>query len=323
MSDALLSVENLSIAYHSEAGVLHALRNASIEARAGEVIGIVGESGCGKSTLASAIINLLAPNAVVQSGEVKFRGRDILALPAEEQRKLRGRSIAMIFQDPMSSFNPVLTIGEQLMDFQENREGVSRGEKRKQAEAMLARVGIADPRHNFSRYVHELSGGMRQRVAIAAALLMSPDVLMADEPTTALDVTMEAQIIHLLRELRTDFQGTIIVITHHLGLVGELCDRVYVMYAGEVVEEAGVDQIFHNARHPYTRALALCDPAHLEEHTPVLPTIPGRLPDLANPPQGCSFAARCSLVFDRCRNEAPPMLRINASQQARCFRAFQ
>ncbi len=323
MSEALLSVDNLSISYQSEAGMLQALRHASVEARAGEVIGIVGESGCGKSTLASAIINILAPNAVVESGEVKFKGRNILALSTEEKRKLRGRSIAMVFQDPMSAFSPVLTIGEQLIDFQENREGVSRAEKRRQAKAMLARVGIADPQHNFSRYVHELSGGMRQRVAIAAALLMSPDVLMADEPTTALDVTMEAQIIHLLRELRTDYKGTIIVITHHLGLVGELCDRVFVMYAGEVVEEGSVDQIFHGARHPYTRALLLCDPAHLEEHTPVLPAIPGRLPDLVNPPKGCSFAPRCSLAHDRCRNEAPPVLRINAGQQARCFEALR
>lgn len=311
---ALLEVSRLSIAY----GPLQALRGASLVARAGEVIGIVGESGCGKSTLASALIALPAPGARVTAGEVRLNGRDILALPEEEKRKVRGRQIAMIFQDPMTAFNPVLTLGDQLTDYQHHL-ALPRAEKRANALKMLARVGIPDPALCLTRYVHELSGGMRQRAAIAAALLMTPDVLVADEPTTALDVTMEAQIIHLLRELRTEHQGAIVVVTHHLGVVGELCDRVYVMYAGQFVEEGTTDEIYHTPRHPYTAALIACDPAHLEAHTPVLPTIPGRLPDLTDPPQGCAFAPRCTLASAIC-SAAPPYVAVSATQSARCHR---
>ena len=318
MSEALLKVDDLSIAYASEEGAVQALRHATLQARAGEAVGIVGESGCGKSTLASALITLLAPNARVTSGGVRFGGRDILALHDAEKRKIRGRDIAMIFQDPMTSFNPVLTIGEQLIDFQDQREKLSKAEKRKQAAAMLKRVGIPDPERCLGRFVHELSGGMRQRAAIAAALLMTPQVLVADEPTTALDVTMEAQIIHLLRELRQDYNGAIVIITHHLGLVGELCDRVYVMYAGEVVEEGATDDVYHRPAHPYTQALIACDPANLHDQTPVLPTIPGRLPDLVNPPLGCSFAARCPRASDLCRAVAPPHVEVGAGHAARC-----
>lgn len=322
MSTALLKVDDLSISYASEEGALQALRHATLEARAGEAIGIVGESGCGKSTLASAMINLLARNARVTSGGVIFGGRDILSVSEEERRKLRGRHIAMIFQDPMTSFNPVLTIGEQLIDFQDQREGLAKSEKRAQAAAMLKHVGIPDPERCLGRYVHELSGGMRQRAAIAAALLMAPEVLVADEPTTALDVTMEAQIIHLLRELRRDYNGAIVIVTHHLGLVGELCDRVYVMYAGEVVEEGSTDAVYHNPRHPYTRALIACDPANLHEQTPVLPTIPGRLPDLVNPPGGCSFAARCPRATEQCRTTAPAHVEVGERHFARCHEAL-
>ena len=322
MSTALIRVDDLSIAYASEEGALQALRHARLEARAGEAIGIVGESGCGKSTLASAMINLLARNARVTSGGVMFGGKDILGLDDAEKRRLRGRHIAMIFQDPMTSFNPVLTIGEQLIDFQDQREGLSKAEKRAQAAAMLKRVGIPDPERCLGRYVHELSGGMRQRAAIAAALLMTPEVLVADEPTTALDVTMEAQIIHLLRELRQDYNGAIVIITHHLGLVGELCDRVYVMYAGEVVEEGSTDAVYHSPRHPYTQALIACDPANLHEQTPVLPTIPGRLPDLVNPPAGCSFAARCPRASDHCRSVAPAHVEVGDRHFARCHEAL-
>jgi oligopeptide/dipeptide ABC transporter ATP-binding protein len=311
---ALLDIRDLSISY----GTLQALRGASLVARAGEVIGIVGESGCGKSTLASALIALPAAGAQVTAGEVRLQGRDILSLPEEEKRKIRGRQIAMIFQDPMTAFNPVLTLGDQLTDFQHHLP-LPRAEKRANALKMLTRVGIPDPALCLSRYVHELSGGMRQRAAIAAALLMTPDVLIADEPTTALDVTMEAQIIHLLRELRTDHRGAIVIVTHHLGVVGELCDRVYVMYAGQVVEEGTTDEIYHTPRHPYTAALIACDPAHLKAHTPVLPTIPGRLPDLTDPPRGCAFAPRCAQALAICAT-APPPVAVSATQAARCHR---
>ena len=321
MSASLLSVENLSISYASEEGPVQALRNASLAAHAGEAIGIVGESGCGKSTLAAALITLLAPNAQVTSGRVALAGRDILSLPEEQKRRLRGRHIAMIFQDPMTSFNPVLTIGQQLVDFQREHVDLPRALLRQRAAGMLARAGIADPVRCLDRYVHELSGGMRQRAAIAAALLMAPEVLVADEPTTALDVTMEAQIIHLMRELRRDHNGAIVIVTHHLGLVGELCDRVYVMYAGEVVEEGPVDDIYHRPRHPYTQALIACDPASIHEPTALLPTIGGRLPDLVNPPAGSSFADRCPKVQARCRSVAPPFVRLGLGHAARCHEA--
>jgi oligopeptide/dipeptide ABC transporter ATP-binding protein len=323
MSEAILRISNLSIGYDAGIGQIHALRNASLEARSGEVIGIVGESGCGKSTLAAAIINLLADNARVLSGTIHYQGTNILELDRNAQRKLRGSDIAMVFQDPMTTFNPVLTMGDQLVDFQQHLGEVSTREKQTRAANLLARVGIPDPGLCMQRFPHELSGGMRQRASIAAALLMQPNVLVADEPTTALDVTMEAQIIHLLRELRSDYQGAIIVVTHHLGVVAELCDRVYVMYAGEVVEQGLVDDIYHAPRHPYTRALIACDPAHFEDHTPILPTIAGRLPDLMNPPQGCSFAARCSLASDVCRNSAPTWVKISETQQALCHKALQ
>ena len=310
----LLEIDRLSIAY----GPLQALRGVSLAAHAGEVIGIVGESGCGKSTLASALIALPAPGARITGGAVRLNGQDILALPEDARRQIRGRHIAMIFQDPMTAFNPVLTLGDQLTDYQHHLPA-SRPAKRENARKMLARVGIPDPALALGRYVHELSGGMRQRAAIAAALLMTPEVLIADEPTTALDVTMEAQIIHLLRELRRDHRGTIVIVTHHLGVVGELCDRVYVMYAGEVVEEGTTDEIYHSPKHPYTAALIACDPAHLADHTPRLPTIPGRLPDLTDPPRGCAFAPRCRHAAAICATP-PPRIRTSPTQSALCHR---
>ena len=313
----LLAVDNLSLQYRTPAGPVQALRGVSIQAHAGEVLGIMGESGCGKSTLAAAIINLPGANAQVTGGEVRYRGRDILTLPADQQRTLRGRHIGMIFQDPMTAFNPVLTIGAQLVDFQHHLPG-STTSKRANAQSMLTRVGIPDAAMCLRRYPHELSGGMRQRAAIAAALLLQPDVLIADEPTTALDVTMEAQIIHLLRALQADFRGAIIIVTHHLGVIAELCDRVVVMYAGQVVEEGLVDDIYHAPRHPYTAALLACDPATLHAGGGRLPTIGGRLPDLMHPGPGCSFAPRCGQVRDLCHKTPPPRVAVSGRHSASC-----
>ncbi len=318
MTTPLLAIDNLSISYATGEARIHALRQASLMANKGEVIGIVGESGCGKSTLVSAIINLLAANAEVNSGEVRVNGKDILKLSVEEKRAVRGGEIAMVFQDPMTSFNPVLTIGDQLTDFQHRFKQCTTKEKTAQAEAMLAHVGIANPDLCLGRFPHELSGGMRQRVAIAAALLMQPSIFLADEPTTALDVTMEAQIIHLLRELRNELDGAIIVVTHHLGVVAELCDRVYVMYAGQIVEQALVDDLFHAPRHPYTKALIACDPAHIHDTTSRLPTIPGRVPNLASPPPGCSFFARCTVAKEHCKSTTPPWVEASSTQAALC-----
>lgn len=269
MTEPLLSIRDLTIDY---AGHVQAVRKASLEIRLGEAVGLVGESGSGKSTLASAITGLLPSSSRILSGDIAFKGNIITGKDASAQAALRGDEIAMVFQDPMTSFNPVLTIGDQLVDFQTRLPG-STGGKLRRAVAMLARVGIPDPELRAGAYPHELSGGMRQRCAIAAALLVNPSLLIADEPTTALDVTMEAQIIHLFRELRRDYGGGILIVTHHLGVVAELCDRVYVMYQGEVVEGGDVDDIFHKPRHPYTRALLACDPARLPERTGYLPVI--------------------------------------------------
>ena len=317
MSTPLLKVEDLTVHYRTPDGDVQALRHAGLEAHAGEVVGIVGESGCGKSTLIAAVINLLASNARVAGGAVKFRGTDILSLKADEQRALRGQEIAMVFQDPMTAFNPVLTLGEQLVDFQHQERGASRAEKRRRAAAMLARVGIPDPELRLAGYPHEISGGMRQRAAIAAALLMNPALLIADEPTTALDVTMEAQIIHLLRELKRDYNGAILLVTHHLGVVAELCDRVYVMYAGEVVENGSVEDIFLRPAHPYTRALLDCDPARFDDRLQALPTIPGGLPDLHRLPPGCVYAPRCALAFEKCA-VLPGIVPVSEGHAARC-----
>jgi peptide/nickel transport system ATP-binding protein len=313
----LLSVENLSVEYRVPGGRLQAVRDVSLAVRRGEVLGIMGESGCGKSTLASAMINLLPAGARITQGAVRLNGLDMLTMSPAAQRALRGQSLAMVFQDPMTAFNPVLTIGRQLADFT-GAHDPSLATPERLAD-MLARVGIPDAARCLGRYPHELSGGMRQRVAIAAALLMQPDVLIADEPTTALDVTMEAQIIHLLRDLRTSFDGAVVIVTHHLGVIAELCDRVAVMYAGEVVEDGPVDAIFHDPQHPYTRALLACDPAVVDPASGRLPTIGGRLPDLTALPPGCAFRPRCALALAACRT-APPRLRPTEGRSVLCHR---
>jgi oligopeptide/dipeptide ABC transporter ATP-binding protein len=313
----MIRVQNLSLQYATDRGPLHALRDVSLHADAGEVVGIVGESGCGKSTLALALPMLLPANAQITGGAIRLGGRDLVTMPERDRRPLRGPGIAMVFQDPMTAFNPVLPLGRQLVDAQVNL-GLSAKERQAAALAMLGRVGLPDPAAIMGRYVHELSGGMRQRVGIAAALLLSPQVLVADEPTTALDVTMEAQILHLFRDLRAGHRGAIVVITHHLGVVGELCDRVYVMYAGEVVEEAPVDALYHAPRHPYTRALMACDPAVLPGRVSPLPTIPGRLPDLTRPPTGCAFAPRCPSATSRCATTPPPRVTVAPGHSALC-----
>ncbi|WP_442579662.1 ABC transporter ATP-binding protein [Mesorhizobium sp. ASY16-5R] len=314
---ASLAARDLSVRYHTPNGDVHALRHVDIAASPGEVIGIVGESGCGKSTLVTALANLLPANARVD-GSILYNGVDLVTLGAHRQRMLRGDEIALVGQDPMTAFNPVLTIGDQLVDFQHHRRDLSRREKKARIADMLGKVGISDAERRMASYPHELSGGMRQRVAIAAALLTDPGLLITDEPTTALDVTMEAQIIHLLRELRRAFNGIIIVVSHHLGVIAELCDRVYVMYAGEVVEGGDVDAIFHDARHPYTQALLACDPARFHDRLDRLPTIPGSLPSLMAPPAGCVYEARCDRAFAPCRATPPPNAIVSPGHAARC-----
>lgn len=314
---ALLSVENISVDYRTGGRPLHALRNVSLTAARGEAIGIVGESGCGKSTLSLAIPGLLPTAAAMTSGRIVFDGA---SLDGGRQSALRGRDIAMVFQDPMTAFNPVLTIGEQLVDFAARRGG-SKRERRAKAIGLLGRTGISAPEQRFDAYPHELSGGMRQRAAIAAALMVEPSLLIADEPTTALDVTTEAQIIELFRELRQDFGGAIIVVTHHLGVVAQLCDRVYVLYAGEAVEEGPVERIFNAPEHPYTKALLACDPARIAGGVKPLPVIAGRLPDLRDPPRGCSFAPRCGRRTEACETRGAVRIELAWGHTVLCREA--
>ena len=306
MSAPVLDIEGLSISYATEAGPLKALRDVDLEVAEGKIIGIVGESGCGKSTLISAIIRLLAPNAQIVQGVVNFKGSDLLGLSNEQMRALRGDEISMVFQDPMTSLNPTLTIGRQMSDVQ-HRSSANRSEKNARSVMMLERVGIPDPKTQLKRYPHHLSGGMRQRVAIAMALMAEPSLLIADEPTTALDATLEVQIIHRLKDLQREFGCSILFISHHLGVIAELCDEVLVMYAGEVVESGSLREVFKEPKHPYTRMLLECDPARIKEPTRELPVIEGSLPNLVNLPGGCIFRERCSKAEVRCGIERPTM----------------
>ncbi len=304
MSAPILEIRDLSVGYQTERGYLQALRNVSFAVPEGKIIGIVGESGCGKSTLISSIIRLLAPNASIGNGAILFKGQDLLGLSPGDMRFLRGNEISMVFQDPMTSLNPVLSIGRQMADVQ-HRSGASYIGKRSRSLMMLERVGIPDPASQLGRYPHHLSGGMRQRVAIAMALMTEPSLLIADEPTTALDATLEVQIIHRLRELQRDFGCSILFISHHLGVIAELCDEVIVMYAGEVCESGSTREVFLGPRHPYTQKLLECDPARIPQRTRHLPVIEGSLPDLVDVPRGCIFRERCAHSMARCATERP------------------
>jgi oligopeptide/dipeptide ABC transporter ATP-binding protein len=302
----VLEIDRLSVSYRTDRGQLKALREVSLAVPRGKIVGIVGESGCGKSTLISSVIRLLAPNAQLTGGAIRFHGEDLFALDEKAMRALRGTELAMVFQDPMTSLNPVLSIGRQMRDIQ-YRERSSKKEKGQRSMQMLQRVGIPDPAERLHDYPHQLSGGMRQRVAIAMALMMKPSLLIADEPTTALDATLEVQIIHQLKALQEEIGCSILFISHHLGVIAELCDEVVVMYAGEVVESGTTRAVFRNPIHPYTQKLLECDPARIAAATRNLPVIGGTLPDLVNLPGGCVFRSRCDRSIDICALERPAL----------------
>ena len=315
--DDLLVLRDLSVEYATAQGPLKALRNVSITVPKKRIVGVVGESGCGKSTLISSIIRLMSPNAVTTSGKIAFQGRDLLALTETQMRALRGTEMSIVFQDPMMAHNPVLTIGRQMMDVQ-YRDRKSAAQRRDTAIEMLAAVGIPDPRARLAQYPHEFSGGMRQRIAIAMALMAKPALLIADEPTTALDATLEVQIIETLKALQSDIGCSVLFISHHLGVIAELCEDVVVMYAGEVVERGSVRDVFHRPAHPYTERLLECDPGRIKERARVLPTIPGEIPDLASLPSGCIFADRCSSRMERCSVERPALDERSSGHFAAC-----
>jgi oligopeptide/dipeptide ABC transporter ATP-binding protein len=313
----ILSIKELSLSFKTPHGLLKALREVSLDIPQKRIVGLVGESGCGKSTLINAILNLLAENARIQSGAVEFKGRNMLDMTRDELRRIRGDRISVVFQDPMTSLNPVLSIGRQMTDIQ-YRDNLSKSEKTARAARMLSRVGIPDAEKRLKDYPHRFSGGMRQRIAIAMALMAQPDLLIADEPTTALDATLEIQIIERLRKLHGDIGCSILFVSHHLGLVAEFCDEVVVMYAGETVESGNVRDIFHRPAHPYTRALLECDPARIRQKTRILPTIPGEIPDLVFLNDQCIFTARCPIKQHGCPLTVPPKEEISPGHFVRC-----
>ena len=310
----LLQLENLVTAFDTEAGSVHAVEGASFAMAPGSTLGIVGESGCGKSVTALSIMGLLPrPSGRVVSGHILFDGTDLLSLSADQMRAIRGRRMAMIFQEPMTALNPVHRIGSQINEiYAIHFSTMTKKQRRKAAMTMLLHVGIADPLMVMDNYPHQLSGGMRQRVMIAMALASSPDILIADEPTTALDVTVQAQILELIKSLQEKMGMSVMLITHDLGVIAENCDDAVVMYGGKVVERAGVMDLFKNPVHPYTKGLISSIPSLAGKPKSLLPTIKGRVPSLDKMPRGCRFSNRCPHVMDICQTVSPPETKIGS-----------
>lgn len=319
MSEALLSIDNLVTRFPTKRGRLTAVDGVSLTLERRETLGLVGESGSGKSVLGLSVMRLVQPPGKIESGSIRFGGHSLLDLDAEEMRRLRGRQLAMIFQDPTATLNPVLTIGEQIAEvLRWHTPDMSPAETRERVAEMLDRVGIPNAGRRLGDYPHEFSGGMQQRVIIAAALILNPHLLIADEPTTALDVTVQAQILDLLRRLKDGEPETaIILVSHDLGVVGEMCERIAVMYAGNLVEVAPADDILDDPKHPYTLGLIASIP-RLDREVGQLNPIPGRLADPVSPPPGCKFNPRCAHAFDRCRIERPVLKTIAPGRQVAC-----
>jgi oligopeptide/dipeptide ABC transporter ATP-binding protein len=317
-AEALLQVKNLRTSF----GSVHAVDNVSFNVRRGEAVALVGESGCGKSVTAMSIMRLVAPPGKITSGEVRFKGRDLAKLSESDMQSVRGNDIAMVFQEPMTSLNPVFKIGAQVAEAIRIHRKVGKKEAWRQAAEMLELVSIPDPEKRLHDYPHQLSGGMRQRVMIAIALSCDPELLIADEPTTALDVTIQAQIMELLASLQKRLGLAVLLITHDLGVVAEFCERVIVMYTGRIVEDAPVDRLFAAPAHPYTRGLLKSLPgAALVAGTPLnrLPTISGMVPPITALPRGCKFHPRCPDVMEICRGNEPALMVVGEGHSARCY----
>jgi peptide/nickel transport system ATP-binding protein len=317
---ALLAIENLRVVFHGDRGRRTvAVDGVTLELARGQTLGIVGESGSGKSVTSLAVMGLLPKDSAEVTGRFTFDGLSLLDLPDRAMRDLRGDRLAMIFQEPMTSLNPSYTIGEQIIEVLVRHRGLGERDARERAIGLLRRAGIPSPEARIDDYPHKLSGGMRQRAMIAIALACDPELLIADEPTTALDVTIQAQILDLMRDLKRDSGAAIILITHDLGVVAEVCDEVAVMYAGEIVERAPADALFEAPEHPYTVGLLASIP-RLDRRTDQLAAIEGVLPDMSAPPLGCRFAARCPFVLEECRAAPPPVVDLGG-RWSRCLRA--
>jgi peptide/nickel transport system ATP-binding protein len=321
MTAPVLEVRDLRVALHTRRGVIHAVDGVSLRIEPGETLALVGESGCGKTMTALSVIGLVPkPPGVIERGQVLLNGDDLVPKSDEQMRRLRGDRLGMVFQEPMTSLDPVFTIGTQLVETVLAHRDIGRAEARALAVAMLKRVQIPEAERRMDNHPHEMSGGMRQRVMIAIALLNRPDLLIADEPTTALDVTTQAQILALMRELRAEFGMAVLLITHALGVVAEMADRVAVMYAGRVVETAPVEEIFARPLHPYTRGLLASIP-DLAESGARLATIPGSVPNLLHKPPGCCFWPRCPIAEARCRDGEPSLVTLAPGHEAACWKA--
>ena len=319
MTDVLVNIEKLKISFFTYAGEVQAVRGISYKVKKGEVLGIVGESGSGKSVSSYSLLGMVPFPGKILEGKVEFAGQDLRALREKELENLRGKEISMIFQDPMTSLNPVYTIGKQIGEtLHRHCPEMSREKRKERSLELLQLVGINQAEKRLKQYPHELSGGMRQRVMIAMALCLNPQLLIADEPTTALDVTIQAQILELLRELKEKTGMAIIFITHDLGVVSEICDRISVMYGGVIVESGSVDQIFYEAQHPYTWGLLKSIPSLSNETERLIP-IPGSPIDLINPPKGCPFAPRCEHCMQCCLKRMPPELPVSEGHHVSCW----
>lgn len=321
MTDTLLDVKNLRTKYTTEDGVIYPVDDVSFRVKKGQTLGIVGESGCGKSQTALSIMRLIQKPGLIESGDISFKGDSLLKKSDAQMRQILGNQMAMIFQEPMTSLNPVFTVGNQVEEsIRLHKKDLTKEQVKERAIEMLRLVGIPAPEKRYAEYPHQLSGGMRQRVMIAMAMSCNPQLLIADEPTTALDVTIQAQILDLMRKVQKEFEAGMILITHDLGVVAEMCQDVLVMYAGKVVEYGTVEDIFYRPRHPYTKGLLNSIP-HFETGSRLtsLQTIPGLVPSLYNLPKGCRFQERCAFVSDVCRQKEPLLENLRASHRVACF----
>lgn len=330
---SLLEVNHLAVEFSTDKGVARAINNISFSVKPGETLAIVGESGCGKSVTSLAVMGLIpSPPGKIVQGSIKFQGQELCSLSDKAYRKIRGNEISMIFQEPMTALNPVLKISTQMIDVIRNHNQLSKRAALNKAIKMLDKVGIPSPEKRVHMYPHELSGGMRQRVMIAMALSCNPKLLLADEPTTALDVTIQAQVMRELMRLKEEFEMAVVLVTHDLGVVAETCQRVVVMYCGEIVEQGTVNAIFDNPQHPYTQGLLRSIPVVREHKIERLPTVEGMVPDLFDLPQGCRFASRCPHVSDKCHQQSPQLIEVSDLQtssnapmghQVACFYASE